>query len=82
MATLIALPRVDFTHTALSTSHDTSLILKHGKHFGFRLIIGHARHGDQLDTTLVASVLPVCSALFEVFSLALVHDEHYAIIHG
>ena len=70
MSAIVTLSGVDFT-SALPTG-DSSLVLKHGEHLGLRLVISHARHGHQLDPSLITPVLP--TALLKVVSLALIHD--------
>ena len=70
MPTIVTLSGVHFA-TTLPTSN-TSLVLEHGEHLSLRLVISHARHGYQLDPSLITSVLP--TTLLEVVSLALIHD--------
>ena len=70
MPTIVTLSGVHFAST-LPTGN-TSLVLEHREHLGLRLIISHARHGNQLDPPLITPVLP--TALLEVVSLALIHD--------
>ena len=70
MPAIVTLPGVHFAST-LPTCN-TSLVLEHGEHLGLRLVISHARHGHQLDPSLITPVLP--AALLKVVSLALIHD--------
>ena len=77
MSAIITLPRVNFSSSPLSAAH-ASLVLQHAENLSFGLVVSHAAHCDQLNTSLIISL----SSLLEVVSLALVHYQDYSVVHG
>ena len=60
----------------MSAAH-TPLVLQHAENLSLGLVVSHAAHCDQLDTSLIISL----RSLLEVVSLALVHYQDYSIVH-
>ena len=61
----------------MSTAH-APLVLQHAENLSFGLVVGHAAHRNQLDATLVTSLSP----LLKIVTLALIHYQDYAVVHG
>ena len=61
----------------MSATH-APLVLQHAENLSLGLVVSHAAHCDQLNTSLIISL----SSLLEVVSLALVHYQDYSVVHG